>query len=59
MECVKDTRLLYFGEIHEKINVFNLVIETFNFECDVKLKVRKHGLSVFMGETETELLFTG
>ena len=58
MECVKDTRLLYFGEIHEKINVFNLVIETF-WDCDVKLKVRKHGLSVFMGETEMELPFKG
>ena len=56
MECVKDTRLLYFGEIHEKINVFNLVIETF-WDCDVKLKIRKHGLSVFMGETEMELPF--
>ena len=58
MECVKGTRLLYFGEIHEKINVFNLVIETF-WDCDVKLKVRKHGLSVFMGETEMELPFKG
>ena len=58
MECVKDTRLFYFGEIHEKINVFNLVIETF-WDCDVKLKVRKHGLSVFMGETEMELPFKG
>ena len=58
MECVKDTRLLYFGEIHEKINVFNLVIETF-WDCDVKLKVRKHGLSVFMGEAEMELPFKG
>ena len=58
MGCVKDTRLLYFGEIHEKINVFNLVIETF-WDCDVKLKVRKHGLSVFMGETEMELPFKG
>ena len=58
MECIKDTALLCFGDIHQRIYVLNLVIETFG-ECDVTLKVHKHGLSVFMGETELELPFKG
>ena len=64
MECVEDTGLLYFGEIHEKIKVFNLVIDPCSFVDDkhvasVMLKVDKHGLSVFIGEWKTDVPFKG
>jgi hypothetical protein len=64
MERGEDTQLLYFGEIHEKIKVFNLVIDPSSCVDDehvacVKLKIDKHGLSVFKAESIIEVPFKG
>ncbi|CAB3991506.1 Hypothetical predicted protein [Paramuricea clavata] len=62
MERAEDTQLLYFGEIHEKIKVFNLVIDPSSCVDDkhvasVKLKVDQNGLSVFKAESIIEVPF--
>ena len=59
----KSTRLLYFGEIHQKIKVFNLVIRTSFVDVKhvacVKLKVGKRGIALFYDGSKFEIPFKG
>ena len=64
MKCKRDAELLYFGEIHEKIKVFNLVIDPYVFVCDeqmasVRLTIDKHGLSFLNGKRRIDVPFKG
>ena len=66
MEYLKDMQLLYFGEIHEKIKIFNLVIDTYSClkgehvdNDKVQFKVYENGLSVFNAESMFEIPFKG
>ena len=62
MKSKRDAQLLYFGEIHEKIGVFNLVIDPYVFVCDeevasVRLTIHKHGLSFLSGKRRIDVPF--
>mgnify|MGYP002804106766 CR=1 FL=1 len=62
MERKRDAKLLYFGEIHEKIEVFNLVIDPSVFVSDeevasVRLTIDKQGLSFLSGKRRIDVPF--
>jgi hypothetical protein len=64
MACEKDVRLSYFGEIHERIKVFNLIIDPFVFVydqhvADVELKIEKNGLTFCEEKRKINVPFKG
>ena len=64
MEEEKDIRLLYFGEIHDKIKRFNLVIcprtyTNVTHGVAIKITVCKHGLTISNGQSTLEISFKG
>ena len=64
MEDEKNIRLLYFGEIHDKIKSFNLVIcprtcANVTHKVAIKIQVCKHGLTISNGQSTFQVSFKG
>ena len=61
MEEEKNIRLLYFGEIHEKIKIVNCPRTCANVThgVAVKITVCKHGLTISNEQSTLEVSFKG